>query len=248
MIGYEYTSVYDWGRIMEKLFIKDNIDIKKIRDFVISLCVLLVISPLNLIYMVLNKSNREVHSLVLAADNMIPFVKLFILPYVGWYAFIFLTMAYLCYKDRETYFITLTTYVLGLLASFITFYLFQTTVPRPEIAGNDILTKLILLIYNADKPYNCFPSIHVLTSYLMFKAIMRSDIKNKLNLSVIGISSAFIIISTLFVKQHVILDVISGVIYADILFRVVELYGVRLWISMRKQYNLVLMKKKLETQ
>lgn len=233
---------------MEKTMIKEKLDIKKIRDFILSLCIMLALAPLNLVYMLLNSSKGGVHSLVTSVDNMIPFVKIFILPYVGWYAFIFIMMIYICYKDRETYFITLTAYALGLLSSFLTFYLFQTTVPRPDLVGNDYLTKLILSIYNADKPYNCFPSIHVLTSFLMVRAIMSSSIKNKINLSVVSTCAGLIIISTLFIKQHVILDVISGLIYAEVLFRFVQLYGAKVVTFIKKHYLLVVVKKKLEIE
>lgn len=233
---------------MEKMTINENINIKKIKDFLISLSVMLLIIPLNLGYILLNTSKRGVHSLVTSADNSIPFIKIFILPYVGWYAFIFIMMVYLCYKDREIYFITLITYMLGLVASFITFYIFQTTVSRPEIIGSDLLSKMILTIYGADKPFNCFPSIHVLTSYLMVKAIMASSIKNKTNIIIVCTSAIFIIISTLFIKQHVILDVVSGIIYADILFRLVQIYGVLLWDIVKKQYSGIQIKKKLEVE
>lgn len=233
---------------MEKLIINENINIKNIRSFVMSLCVMLVILPLNLGYILLNNSIRGVHSLVTSVDNSIPLIKVFILPYVGWYAFIFIMMVYLCYKDRKTYFITIIAYMLGLIASFITFYIFQTTVPRPDITGSDFLSKMILSIYRADKPYNCFPSIHVLTSFLMVKAIMASSIRNKINLSIVWISAILISISTLFIKQHVILDVVSGIIYADILFRLVQVYGVLLWANVKKQYLAIQIKKKLEVE
>ncbi|MFL0248226.1 phosphatase PAP2 family protein [Candidatus Clostridium stratigraminis] len=179
-------------------------------------------------------------------DNSIPFLKVFILPYVAWYAFIFIIMAYLCYKDRKTYYITITAYLLGLIASYITFYFFQTTVPRPEVIGSDILSKIIQSIYRADKPYNCFPSIHVLTSYLMIKAMMTSSARNKINLVIIGSSSVLIIISTLFIKQHVILDVFSGVIYADVLYRLVQSYGVLFWNNTTKLFITLETRKKLE--
>lgn len=233
---------------MEKLIINENINIKKARSFIISLCVMLIIAPLNLGYVLLNTSKRGVHSLVTSVDNSIPFVKVFILPYVGWYAFIVIIMVYLCYKDREIYFITLTSYVLGLIASFITFYLFQTTVPRPQVTGTDFLSTTIFAIYGADKPYNCFPSIHVLTSFLMVKAIMASSIRNRINMIIIWTCAILITLSTLFIKQHVILDVVSGIIYADILFRLVKTYGVLLWGIVKKQYAGIQLKKKLEIE
>jgi membrane-associated phospholipid phosphatase len=233
---------------MERLIFNKNIKIKKLKNFLISLSLMLLIIPLNLCYLLLNSSKRGVHTLVTSVDNSIPFIKVFILPYVSWYAFIFILMAYLCYKDRQIYIITLITYLLGLIASFITFYFFQTTVPRPVVIGTDYLSRMVLLIYGVDKPYNCFPSIHVLTSFLMIKAIMASSIRNKTIMTIVWASSILIIISTLFVKQHVILDVVSGIIYADLLFRIVQTYGVIIWNNVTKLYFLIAAKKKLEIE
>jgi len=233
---------------MEKLIIDQSLNIKKFKNFTLPFSLMLLIIPLNLSYLLLNTSTRGVHSLVTTIDNSIPFQKVFILPYVGWYAFIFIIMAYLCYKDRKTYFITITAYFLGLIASYMTFYFFQTTVPRPEVIGSDYLSKMVQIIYRADKPYNCFPSIHVLTCFLMIKAIMASSIKNKINMVIVWSNSILIIISTLFIKQHVILDVVSGIVYADILFRVVQTYGILFWNYITKLYNTIEARKKLEVE
>lgn len=204
---------------MEKVLQKDSSAIKKLKENMLAFCAMLGLLPLNIFYIALNNSKREVHSLITAADNAIPFVKIFIVPYVAWYGFIFFTMAYLCFKDRNAYFQTLISYGAGLICSFITFYFFQTTVTRPELTGNGILTSMIQIIYSADQPYNCFPSIHVLTSYLMVKGIMSSSARNRRNNFIVSITAVLIIISTLFIKQHVLLDVVFGVIYAELLFR-----------------------------
>lgn len=250
LIDYEKINKPSVGEniVMENIILNQGISAKKIKSFALSLSLMLLIIPLNLCYLLLNTSKRGVHTLVTSIDNNIPFLKVFILPYVAWYAFIFIIMAYLCYKDRKTYYITITSYLLGLIASYITFYFFQTTVPRPDVVGNDILSKIIQIIYRTDKPYNCFPSIHVLSSFLMIKAIMTSSARNKTNLVIIGSSSALIIISTLFIKQHVILDVFSGIIYADLLFRLVQTYGVLFWNNIIKLFVTLETRKKLEVE
>lgn len=231
---------------MEKVAIKDNILLKKLKEMVLPFIAMAFIAPLNILYVALNGSQRGAKILVTRLDNAIPFSKVFIIPYIVWYGFIFFTMVYLCFKDRKTYYKTLTSYALGLIASYVTFYFFQTTVPRPDLAGSDMLTKMVLSIYSADRPYNCFPSIHVLTSFLMIKAIMSSSARNKTNMTAVCLTAVLIIISTLFVKQHVVLDVVSGIIYADLIFRLVYAFGGRVFCWIKKQFLLLMMKKKLE--
>lgn len=223
---------------MLKIIEKDNLMFRKLRENLLAFSSILTIVPLNILYVLLNNSDRGSRSLVTKLDNSMPFIKEFIVPYIIWYAFIFFTLAYLCYKDKETFYITVVSYNLGLIASYITFFLFQTHVPRPELSGNDIFTKLVMIIYGNDQPYNCFPSIHVLTSFLMVKAIMASKCKNKTNLSIIWTLSVLIILSTLFVKQHVILDAVSGIIYADLIFRFASAYSYKVWNFIRKQIHI----------
>jgi membrane-associated phospholipid phosphatase len=214
---------------MEKLLQSDSISIKKIKEGILSLSTMLCLFPLNIFYITLNNSKRGSRSLILGIDSLIPFIEIFIIPYLAWYAFIFLTMAFLCFKDRKTYFITLISYGFGLIASNITFFFFQTTVPRPELIGNGLFTRMVQMVYGADQPYNCFPSIHVLTSYLMVKAIMCSSVKNKTNTSVILMSAIMIIVSTLFVKQHVVLDVAAGILYGEVLFRLSQDLSIKIY-------------------
>jgi len=94
------------------------------------------------------------------------------------------------------------------------------------------------MVYKADQPYNCFPSIHVLSCYLMMKAIYKSSIKNRVNQAVVYSNSIIIILSTLFVKQHVILDVASGILVGELVYRLVDAYyekdRILLWDKKRK--------------
>jgi membrane-associated phospholipid phosphatase len=112
---------------------------------------------------------------------------------------------------------------LGLIISFIIYYFFQTEGPsRPVILGNDILSRMLQYIYAIDHPYNSFPSIHVMSSYLLIRAIRNNSWKTKWHQWLIGCSSASIILATMFIKQHVIMDVAAAILLVEILFKSVE--------------------------
>lgn len=206
---------------------------------------MLSIPVLGLFYTLLNNPDRGVHSLVTDIDKGIPLVKIFIVPYISWYIFIFLTLSYLCFKDRNTYYKTLLAYNISLAICYLVYFTYQTTVPRPVLVGDDIFTKFLSYIYSADQPYNCFPSIHVLTSYLMIKAISASSIKNKLNYIVISGTAGLIIISTLLVKQHVVLDALAAILLGDIVFKLVNSCQEGGLFRLKKSYFAPTMKKKL---
>jgi membrane-associated phospholipid phosphatase len=206
------------------------------------------IPTLNVFYQVLNGYSREVHTLITNFDDMVPFIDYFIVPYSLWYPFIILSLIYLCFKSRARYFKTIITIDIGLICCYIAYIVFQTTVPRPELIGDSIFIKLVRLTYFLDQPYNCFPSIHVLTSYLVMKGFYKGDIKNIAMKSLVYFMGNLIIISTLFVKQHVVADIIGAIILVEIIDYTLSYISKRsglLWI--KKPYSSLMTKKKLET-
>lgn len=131
------------------------------------------------------------------------------------------------------------TLILCYVVAFITYYFFQTTVPRPLVSGDDLFSRLILFTYNSDEPYNCFPSIHVITAYLAVKGINATKTRKSIKIPV-NILGFLIIISTQFVKQHVIMDIFFAIFLCDVFFNSItyaeEQY--KLYNS-KKAYNFV---------
>lgn len=183
------------------------------------LLVLLVFPLLGGVYQLLNNRPQKAVVLLTTVDQEIPFMPIFIIPYILWYGYIFCYLIYFCFKDTKIYLKTITLIVAGELICFGIYFFFQTHVPRPTIEGNGLLTTLVQWIYTKDQPYNCFPSIHVLTTFAIMLASLHIKNKHILNTACIHIVGSLIIISTLFVKQHVIFDMISS------MFLVTFLYG-----------------------
>jgi hypothetical protein len=220
----------------------------KNRKYIIPTLFVLSVPLLNAIYTLLNRPNGRVYNLVTAIDNKILFIKYFILPYNLWYPFLMTSLIYLCIKNRGVFYRTIISMDIGMICCYAVYLLFQTTVPRPELDGADIFTRLVGLTYNIDQPYNCFPSIHVLTSYILIKGYRQSSFVSKAIRSTIYCVSITIIFATLFVKQHVVLDAASAVVLGDILFystKFIDEEMITSWI--KKLYSLLMMKKKLET-
>jgi len=136
------------------------------------LCFLLSIPAILLVYPYLNTPTRSVHTLVTSLDKAIPVVKWFVVPYVAWVGYLTIMLIYFCFKDPTLAFKTILVFDLGLLVCFLIYYFYQTVGPvRPEIIGHDFLSQMLQNVYQIDQPYNCFPSIHVMSSYLMIRAV-----------------------------------------------------------------------------
>jgi membrane-associated phospholipid phosphatase len=89
---------------------------------------------------------------------------------------------------------------------------------RPLISEGDVFCELVAYVYRLDKPYNAFPSIHSLTSFIYFLAGYGVRKSNPAIAYLIQGLALAIIASTLLIKQHVILDVMGGVILGGIIY------------------------------
>ncbi|MBU3126548.1 phosphatase PAP2 family protein [Clostridium tagluense] len=193
----------------------------------------------NLFYWTLNNTQRGVYDLTTDLDRFLPLIKVFIIPYMTLWFFLAFCFVYLCFKNRKVYYKIMITLILCYVVAFITFYFFQTTVTRPIVTGEDIFSKLILFTYSSDMPYNCFPSIHVITTYLAVKGINLTNANKRIKFPV-NVVGFLIIISTQFIKQHVIMDIFFAIFLCEVFFigitYIEEYYKI---YNSKKAYNLL---------
>lgn len=182
---------------------------------------LLIFPILGLLYEYLNENQQEAVNISTAFDSIIPFTPVFILPYMIWYLYMFGYLIYFWWKSPALYWKTIIAITIGELVCFIIYFFFQTTVPRPQITGDTILLQLVSVIYNTDEPFNCFPSIHVLTTMIIMLASTHTKGTGKFQSYITQMTGILIILSTLFVKQHVIYDVVASVVLSAGLWVVV---------------------------
>ncbi len=183
---------------------------------------LLSIPLLHTIYNYLNTNHTNGTDIMTTIDHQIPFLPQFIIPYIGWYFFIIFYLIYFFQKDRKIYYESLLANNFGMIISYLVYFFFQTTVPRPLLVNDDFFTNLVRFIYSNDQPFNCFPSIHVLTTFIIMYAMYRSEINSLFHRYFIYIFGSFIILSTVFVKQHSILDGVASIILVCSLFTIVN--------------------------
>lgn len=145
-------------------------------------------------------------------DDAIPFVSWFIYFYIIWYAMLFFIPIILYKKNKDVFYKYINMYLISIVIGGIVFMLFPTTMNRYSVVGQDITSKLVELIYLADiPPVNCLPSMHCVVAMLFMYGIKKVNVKNELK-AFVWVLSICIIISTLFVKQHVIYDVFASLV------------------------------------
>lgn len=155
-------------------------------------------------------------------DTKIPFVPAFFIPYCIWYLMIFIIPYYLYCKDKDKFIKYTMAYILCSMIGNIVFISYPSTVARPTVTGTDIFSLIAKFIYWIDTPTNCFPSLHCAISMLFILYICESKNTNIITKISVCIISILIMLSTLFTKQHVIVDFISGDILALIVYLIVK--------------------------
>lgn len=172
-------------------------------------------------------SLEKYHIIYLPIDDKIPFIDFFIIPYLLWFAYVAGTLAYFFFKDVKGFY----KLCFFLFTGMTLFLIISTVYPngqnlRPtEFANENIFTMLIQKVYHADGQVNIFPSIHTYNSIGAHIAISRNEKLKKYKWLQIG--SLFLMISivcsTVFIKQHSILDLIASVVLSAVVFQFV--YG-----------------------
>lgn len=161
-------------------------------------------------------------------DNMIPFVPEFIWIYVFWYIMLLIVPYYIAKKNNDSFFKYAATFIISTTIAGIIFVAFPNTVIRANIQENDLSSKLVKVIYMLDDPgINCLPSIHCLFSYLFIFSIFDTKDKTPIYAKIIiTILSILVVLSTLFIKQHVVYDAIVAFVIASIIWIIVDKFKV----------------------
>lgn len=155
-------------------------------------------------------------------DDYIPFVEYFIVPYLLWFAYIAVVTGYFFFTDRNGFY-----KLAAFLCTGMTLFLIICTVfpnglhLRPHTFVRDnIFTDMVRMLYRADTPTNVLPSIHVYNSIGAAVAVAHSSaLKKYKGLQYTSyVMSFLIILSTMFLKQHSVTDVIAAFAMACIIY------------------------------
>ena len=160
---------------------------------------------------ILLRRGAEMWDMTGALEAAIPFQPAWIVVYFGSYLFWAANYILIARRGREEWFRFFWAHLCAELICGVFFVLMPTTNVRPEVSGGDLASQLVVLLYQLDPPQNLFPSIHCLISWLCFAGV-RSD--RRIPLWYRGFNCVFalaVCASTLFLKQHVIPDVLSGI-------------------------------------
>lgn len=146
-------------------------------------------------------------------DDYIPFCEYFVVFYCLWYPFLAVTTLYLLFRDAENFKRYMAFLMIGLSASLLICVIFPNGQDlRPDVFPQDnVFSRLVGLLYSADTNTNVLPSMHVVGCVAGSCALFRSRaVKRWAKIGSIILTS-LIVVSTVFIKQHSVLDIYAAV-------------------------------------
>ncbi len=165
----------------------------------------------------------------------IPLIKNFIYIYHSWYPLVIITSYFIYKNDKDLYKKLIFTFIISFIMAQLTFIFYPSAVIRPQIEVKTITDYVIYLTYKFDNPTNCLPSVHALVCYIMIYYLNKSNIKV---LAKILLTTYFILIilSTIFTKQHLPIDLLFAIIYAIIAIILVKIFYLKLKETLKKLF------------
>lgn len=203
---------------------------KKVKKFILEYRHALPLLIYGIIYMswfahleqTVTKKYRVIHMNI---DDYIPFCEVFVIPYLLWFAYVAAVVVFFFFKDKPDYYRT----CIFLFTGMTIFLIISTLWPnghhlRPYTMPRDnIFTQLVTALYKTDTSTNLWPSIHVYNSIGVHLAIVKSNyFKDKPLIRWASfVLATSIILSTVFIKQHSMFDVLTAFGLAAIMYVIV---------------------------
>lgn len=184
--------------------------------------ILYAVFYLSLFFYLENRTTDSYHIIECGIDRMIPYCGIFIVPYLIWFPYQFALLGYFFMgglDHKEFYRFML--YICGGMTCFLLVsWLYPNALElRPELSPDgSVFDRMVQGLYLIDTPTNVLPSIHVFNSVVFHITFCRGLERGtgigwkRLSLALITL----IIISTVLVKQHSVIDLVLGFVMAGI--------------------------------
>ncbi len=156
----------------------------------------------------------QYHVMHCGLDDMIPFCEWFLIPYLFWFVYLIGMHLYTLFYDVDAFRHLMKYIIFTYTVTIVIYFLFPTCQHlRPDtFARDNLLTKLMAAIYQFDTDTNVCPSLHVIGSMAVLStACYSKTIRSRAWKIGFGAVAFLICLSTMFLKQHSALDVLTAI-------------------------------------
>ena len=176
-------------------------------------------------------------------DSHIPFCELFVIPYYFWFAFLVGMLLYGLLFEIAAFQNYMRFVIVTYSATAIIYLLFPNMqMLRPGVFPREnLLTAIVGGLYAFDTNTNVCPSIHVLGSVAVCLAGLHSKRLKSMGWRLFFIISALLIsLSTVFLKQHSIIDVFAALVLSAVAYPLVYILLRRKRYAKGEKYDALL--------
>ena len=149
-----------------------------------------------------------------ACDDLIPFCEYFLIPYLFWFVYLIGMLVYTLLWDVESFKKLMKFIIISYSTAMLIYILFPNCQElRPLVFERDnVFTRFLAGFYQFDTNTNVCPSIHVIGSVAVLICAWHSKHFSSKGWRIAFTATAVLIsISTVFLKQHSILDVLAAI-------------------------------------
>lgn len=176
-------------------------------------------------FMLVERIPVETHLIHTFLDDKIPFCEYFIIPYVLWYFVVIGSILYFALGSpgRKEYYQYMGTLGVGMTLFLIISYVYPNGQDlRPVLEGGSPFIQAVQFLYLIDTPTNIFPSMHVFNAVACCVALLNNKKCRQSRIFTAGniIITVSIVLSTMFLKQHSVEDVVTALILNMICYQV----------------------------
>lgn len=175
-----------------------------------------VVFYLSLFFVLENRTMDFYHVIECRIDRGIPYCSVFIVPYLLWFPYQFVLLGYFFMgglNHKEFY--QFMTYICGGMTCFLLVsWLYPNALELRPVLPSDgsVFDRMVQGLYRIDTPTNVLPSIHVFNSVVFHVTFCRGLERGfwrgwkRLSFALI----VLIVISTVLIKQHSVIDIVLG--------------------------------------
>lgn len=155
-------------------------------------------------------------------DGVIPFCELFVFPYVLWYFYLIGIHVYTFFYDVSAFKKLMRYIIFTYSVTLVIYFIFPTCqLLRPvTFERQNLLTEFMAWFYTFDTNTNVCPSLHVIGSMaVMHTAWHTKGLESRKWKIIFAVTTFFISISTVFLKQHSVIDIVVALPICIIAYR-----------------------------
>jgi membrane-associated phospholipid phosphatase len=159
-------------------------------------------------------SEEACHEMYLPLDDLIPFFEGFVVFYVLWYFMVVGSILWFALYSRESFRGLILFMAVCQISAVVIFLVYPNKqMLRPEVMPRDnVFARVVFAIHSVDTNTNVCPSMHVAWSVALASVWGKERGVRLIFKIFIGLLCLLVCLSTVFIKQHSVIDVFAALI------------------------------------